>query len=85
MNRQLAGVLLDAGVDAGTEIRCEGDVAGLITSVAWSEGRSGHIGLAMVRVEVEPGTRVEIGHTSGRVSGLPMILLQSSNNTCRYC
>lgn len=72
VNRRLVGVTFVDAVAAGTEIRHEGKSLGTATSVAWSAQRSMHIGLAMLRVEIEPGTIVEVGHTSGRVCALPM-------------
>jgi folate-binding protein YgfZ len=72
VNRRLAGVIFDDAVAAGTEIHHNGKAVGSVTSVAWSEQRSSHLGLAMLRVEIEPGTIVEAGHASGRACALPM-------------
>jgi folate-binding protein YgfZ len=59
-NRHLRGLRLAAPAPPGTELRLGERVVGRLTSVADSPAL-GPIGLALVRREAEPGTKVELG------------------------
>lgn len=73
VNRRLFGVTL-AGTqvpDPGSEIVAADQPVGTLTSAALSS-EHGVIGLAMLRVEIAPGTAIEIAGISGAVVALPM-------------
>jgi tRNA-modifying protein YgfZ len=59
-NRQLRGLRLSGGAEAGEEVRFEGRVVGRVTSVATSP-RFGPIALAFVRREAPVGSTVSVG------------------------
>jgi folate-binding protein YgfZ len=71
-NRHLGGVRLGAPAATGEELWAEGKLVGRLGSVA-SSPRFGHIGLALVRREVAPGSAVGVGQdrAPARVIALP--------------
>ncbi|MDP3984698.1 MAG: glycine cleavage T C-terminal barrel domain-containing protein [Acidimicrobiia bacterium] len=71
VNRHLRGLRLAEVVRAGSVITLGGDQVGTLTSVAWSDRLSAHIGLAIVKRTVEPGDTVDVGGTVAEVVELP--------------
>jgi folate-binding protein YgfZ len=70
-NRHLRGLRLQEPAEAGQPLRLDGKEVGTITSAAVSPAL-GPIALALVRREVEPGTRVEVdGRGESTVVELP--------------
>jgi folate-binding protein YgfZ len=69
-NRHLRGLRLSAPVAAGTELQLGERVVGTLGSVALSPAH-GPIGLALVRREAPPGTRLDAGPASAEVVELP--------------
>ncbi len=75
VNRQLTGISLEGGMppEPGREVLVAGEPIGTITSAAESPVKGRVIALAMVRSEVDLGTRVMVGGASGEVVKLPMV------------
>jgi folate-binding protein YgfZ len=69
-NRHLRGVRLSAPLPTGTELSLDGKVVGTLGSVANSPAH-GPIGLALVRREAPPGTRLAAADASAEVVELP--------------
>ena len=59
-NRHLRGLRLSAPAESGAELRLDERPVGRLGSVALSP-RHGPIGLAIVRREAQPGTRLDVG------------------------
>jgi tRNA-modifying protein YgfZ len=73
-NRHLRGLRSDDPMTAGDELHLEGRLVGRLTSAVTSP-RLGHIGLALVRREAPPGSRVTLGDDGqpGVVVELPFL------------
>ena len=69
-NRHLRGLQLDGAAAAGDEVRLGDRVVGSIGSTCLSPVH-GHIALAILRREAEPGVEVSIGSGTGKVVELP--------------
>jgi tRNA-modifying protein YgfZ len=69
-NRHLRGLRLSEAVLGGTALRAGDREVGILTSVAASP-RLGPIGLALVRRQAEPGTRLQAGSATADVVELP--------------
>ena len=71
-NRYLRGLRLSGPAEAGAELRLGERVVGTLSSVCDSP-LHGPIGLALIRREAEPGSRIEVGQsgTHGEVVELP--------------
>jgi tRNA-modifying protein YgfZ len=69
-NRHLRGLELSAPVEPGTPLTLGEKQVGVVGSSVVSP-RLGSIGLALVRREAEPGTRLSAGHASATVVALP--------------
>jgi folate-binding protein YgfZ len=69
-NRHLRGLRLSAPAPSGTELLLDGRPVGRLGSVVVSP-LYGAIGLALVRREAPPGTRLAAGETSAEVVELP--------------
>ena len=66
VHRALRRLVLEAPVQAGTEVRDEAGSLGTIGTAAVSPTR-GPLALALLRRRAEPGTRVRVGEVSGIV------------------
>ena len=68
--RRLRALVLDAPVEAGTAVECDGPPA-VVTTAAVSD-RHGPVALALLGRAVEPGTEVSVGGVRGVVHELPL-------------
>lgn len=75
--RRLRGILLPAGVQAGTPVEADGKEVGWVTSVAFSPAL-GWVALGYVGRAVTPPAAVRVAETDARVVALPMEGPQSS-------
>jgi len=69
-NRHLRGLRLDGAARTGDEVRLGDRVVGSLGSACLSPAH-GHIGLAILRREAEPGAHVAVGAVAGEVVELP--------------
>ena len=69
-NRQLRGLRLEGAAAPGDEVRLGERVVGSVGSACLSPAH-GHIALAILRREAEPGARVSVGAGAGEVVEVP--------------
>ena len=69
-NRHLRGLRLEGAAAAGDEVRVGEKVVGSVGSACLSPAH-GHIALAILRREAEPGAKVSVGAGAGEVVELP--------------
>ncbi|MGA9596147.1 MAG: glycine cleavage T C-terminal barrel domain-containing protein [Acidimicrobiia bacterium] len=75
VNRSLTGlVIVGEPPDPGAEVIAGERPVGSVTSTAWSATLEKSLALAMIRVEVEPGSLVSVAGMPGEVVTLPMPL-----------
>ena len=73
LKQQLAGFTLPPGYSGGVPLECNlviagGDIAGRVTSIAWSAALGRHIGLVFLRPDLATvGTKVSVRLTDGRM------------------
>lgn len=71
VNRHLRGVLLSGPALPSAAVTAQAGEVGVLTSTAWSDRLSAHIGLALLQRTVAPGDTVEAGGVVGEVVALP--------------
>lgn len=71
VNRHLRGLRLSGPAPLGSVVTAVADAVGVLTSTAWSERQSSHVGLAMLKRTVTPGDSVQVDGHHGQVVELP--------------
>jgi glycine cleavage system aminomethyltransferase T len=73
VNRSLYGVRIPGEAPAvGAEVRIDGEVAGVLSSVAGPHGTGDSLGLALLRIDrQEDGRRVEVEDRDALLEALP--------------
>ena len=71
VNRHLRGLLLEEAPAPAAVVTVGDDEVGSVSSIAWSERLSAHVGLALLKRTVQPGDTVRVAEVSGLVVELP--------------
>ena len=71
VNRHLRGLLLEEAPAPRAVVSVDDDEVGSVSSIAWSDRLSAHVGLALLKRTVQPGDTVRAGNSSGLVVDLP--------------